>query len=363
VTIDDERWQHCHASTVVVLDDAVLVAWFAGSAEGADDVGIWMARRDADQNWSDAERLDEGDPTPHWNPVLAVAPDGAIWLFYKRGHRISEWQTLVRTTTDGGRTWSRARELVRGDRGGRGPVKNPPVIVGERWFAPASTERWSSVPGEAGRWDAFIDVSDDGGGSWQRQDLPLDHSTCHGAGAIQPALWRNAAGGITALCRSSEGRALRSATLGTMIDSDDGPAFSPLTATSLPNNNSGLGAAALDVAGRRVVVCAHNPDGTDWGSRSTLLLSASTDDGRTWRRLGRIDGSEGTAENAEATPTRRPRGASDRGVDTDGLYEYSYPTVIVNDESLRISYTWQRRGIVLVTLPLAALNDLITAAC
>lgn len=371
-TIDDERWQHCHASTVVAMDDVLLVAWFAGSAEGADDTGIWLTRRDTGGDWSRPDRVDEGDRAPHWNPVLAIAPNGVLWLFYKRGHRISEWQTLVRTSADGGRTWSPARELVPGDRGGRGPVKNPPLVVGERWFAPASVERWPSAPGEVGRWDAFIDVSDDGGDSWRRRELPLDHSVCRGAGAIQPALWRNADDGVTALCRSSEGRALRSATVAAVIGSADVPVFSELEATALPNNNSGLGAAALDVAGRRVVVCAHNAAGADWGSRSTLLLSASLDDGRTWHRLGRLDGVDdgdagspnasvrGPSANAwstDSTAAGRPRGASDRGVDTDGADEYSYPTVIVDGGMLRVSYTWQRRGIVLAALPVAVLSD------
>lgn len=369
-SIDDERWRHCHASTVVAVDDELLAAWFAGSAEGADDTGIWMARRTLGV-WSRPERVDDGEQVPHWNPVLAVAPGGVLWLFFKRGRRISEWQTLVRTSADGGRSWSPARELVRDDHGGRGPVKNPPLVVGERWFAPASIEDWPSTPGRPGRWDSFIDVSDDRGDSWRRCELPIDHATCRGPGAIQPAVWRNADGGVTALCRSSESRALRSATTKSALGAGD-PVFSELTTTGLPNNNSGLGATAFDADGRNIVVCAHNPAAADWGSRSTLVLSASLDDGLTWRRIGRIDGApDGVGPGADALSATdaavgtesseigRPRAASDRGVDTDGSQEYSYPTVIAHGGMLLVSYTWQRRGVALATVPIPALKEAI----
>jgi predicted neuraminidase len=354
VTIDDARWRHCHASTVVRIADQLLVAWFAGSAEGADDTGIWLSRRELDGGWSPAERVDEGENLPHWNPVLAIAPNGMLWLFFKRGRRISEWQTLARTSVDGGRSWSLCRELVPDDRGGRGPVKNPPLVIGERWFAPASLERWPSSPHEMSHWDSFIDISDDCGRTWRRLDLPLDHTACRGAGAIQPALWRNAAGGVTALCRTSEGLAFRSsATASGMVDP---VRFSELEPTELPNNNSGLAAVAFDIGGRRAVVCCHNSATADWGSRSTLVLSASLDDGRTWHTLGRVDGQ---TDDMGAATAGRPRGASDRGVDTDGFGEYSYPTLIVDGQTLIISYTWQRRGIVLATVPITALAETI----
>ena len=42
----------CHASTVLPLPDgSVVAAWFGGSAEGNDDVKIWVSIR-KDDKWS-----------------------------------------------------------------------------------------------------------------------------------------------------------------------------------------------------------------------------------------------------------------------------------------------------------------------
>ena len=62
-------------------------------------------------------------------------------------------------TEDNGETWSEAKELVPGDRGGRGPVKNKSIVLSNGdWLAPASHEE--------GQWRTFVDRSSDGGKTW-----------------------------------------------------------------------------------------------------------------------------------------------------------------------------------------------------
>lgn len=331
LTLDDPRWTQCHASTVAVVDGRPVAAWFAGTREGTPDNRIVVWRDGA------TRVLDTGRDVAHWNPVLAPGPADDLWLFLKVGPRISGWSTLVTHSDDGGRTWDRARELVPGDAsGGRGPVRNPPLVTpGGLWLAPGSVEHWGEPP----RWDPFVDVSDDGGTTWRRAPIPVDHAALTGAGHIQPALWWGRSGPV-ALMRSTEGRAHRS------TSPDGGRTWTAAVPTALPNNNSGLCAVALP-SGR--VVCVHNPSADDWGSRCPLSVSVSDDDGLTWRPALVLDAGDGTSGSR-----LRP---GDGGVLTDGVGEYSYPSAVVDGDLLLVTYTWQRRGIVLATLPITDLED------
>ena len=78
-----------HASTIVETRDGLLAAWFAGSREGASDVGIWTSRR-VGTAWTKPVEVatgvqPDGTRYPCWNPVLFAMSDGSIALFYKVG--------------------------------------------------------------------------------------------------------------------------------------------------------------------------------------------------------------------------------------------------------------------------------------
>lgn len=336
LTLDDPRWMQCHASSVAVVGGGPTVAWFAGTREGTPDnrIVVWSGRR--------TQVLDSGYDVAHWNPVLAPGPGEDLWLFFKVGPRISAWITYVAQSGDGGATWGHVRELVPGDTsGGRGPVKNPPLVTPHGlWLAPGSVERW----GQPARWDPFVDVSSDGGVTWLRSPIPVDHAALTGAGHIQPTLWWGGDGPV-ALMRSTEGCAHRSTSL------DGGRTWTPAAPVTLPNNNSGLTAAVLP-SGR--VACVHNPSAQDWGSRCPLAVSVSDDDGLTWRpSLVLDDGSPWPGVAQRLDPAARPGFApGDAGVVTSGVAEYSYPSVVLDGSDLVVTYTWQRRGIVLARLPI-----------
>ena len=84
-----------------------------------------------------------------WNPVLFRKEDGKIILFYKVGKLISEWVTWYMESEDEGHTFSEPQELVPGDIGGRGPVKNKPIRLSDGTvLAPGSLE------GEL--WDGYL---------------------------------------------------------------------------------------------------------------------------------------------------------------------------------------------------------------
>ncbi|GHF75785.1 putative neuraminidase [Amycolatopsis bartoniae] len=323
VARDDPRFAHSHASTVLPLGGgAALVAWFGGSREGAADVGIWLARREG--TWGTPWRVAGGDE-PHWNPVLHADGDRVL-LFYKAGSPIPRWRTMVRESRDGGRTFSPERELVPGDRGGRGPVKNKLLVLADgTWLAPASVE------GE--RWDAFADRSEDCGKTWQRgENVPA------GPNVIQPAVWQNDRGQVRMVLRSSAGAVYES------TSDDGGRTWALARPTELPNNNSGLDAVRLDDG---LVVLAHNPVAADWGARNPLVLSVSTSDGRRWFRAVTLE---------ERVPDADAIVPAETGIQTGGRAEFSYPAIVPWCDGVAVTYTWQRRGIAFVTVSRAELE-------
>ena len=338
----------CHASTVLAVGDSLLCAWFAGTTEGSPDNGIFLAVREPGGSWGDPRPVagTAADPVAHWNPVLAHAANGAVWLFFKRGPRISEWSTWLCTSADNGATWTAPRELVPGDTGGRGPVRNPPVRAADgAWLAPASTESWAP---DGAIWASFVDRSMDDGHTWDRVDIPIDRSPLSGAGVIQPALWVTGET-VGALLRSSEGHAYLA------ISPDNGRTFAPAVPNTLPNNNSGLTVAQLPDG---TLACVHNPTGTSWGARCPLAVSVSRD-GLHWQTVAIIeDGRTPLGGFAPSLPEASGTGFDphDDGVRTDGTGEYSYPAAVVRDDDLLITYTWQRRGIVCATVPLNLLT-------
>lgn len=303
---DDRPFAQCHASTMIGLDDGrYLLAWFAGSHEKNDDVGIWMAEGKPGA-WSKPHLAVKVRQDPHWNPVLFKAPDGSVYLYFKVGKEIDNWETWVQRSADQGRTWSQARELVPGDKGGRGPVRNQPLVLSDgTWLAPASVEH-NKV------WDVFVDRSTDGGQTWMSSGkLALDRSVVKGEGVIQPAFWESAPGQVHMLMRSSSGRICRS-------DSRDyGKTWSAIYQTSLPNNNSGIDLA--QVAGDTIAVI-FNPVSENWGKRYPITVAVSTDNGQTWPLQVDIEKGRDKAE-------------------------LSYPDLFYQDGYLVACYTWNRQRI------------------
>ncbi len=303
---DDRPFPQCHASTVLRLPDGkFLVAWFGGTREKDDDVGIWLSKG-RPGNWSDPEEVAKLRDDPHWNPVLFQAPDEKVWLFFKVGKSIDFWETWVIKSADGGSTWSEASELVAGDKGGRGPVRNKPVVLSDgTWLAGASNEL-NKV------WNAFADYSTDQGQTWQSTGyLSLDRSQIPEEGIIQPTLWESAPGKVHMLLRSSAGKICRS-------DSEDyGRSWSEVYLTGLPNPNSGIDVARFEDG---TLALAYNRDDENWGARAPLTVALSEDNGKTWPRL--ID--------------------LETGGDED---EFSYPAIISFGDSVAVTYTWQRKKI------------------
>lgn len=307
----------CHASTLVELPGGgLLCAWFGGTQEKADDVAIWTARFE-NGAWSTPLLAAKIAEIAHWNPVLDRVGD-SVYLYFKVGEDPKVWSTRWQRSEDGGRTWSAQEELVPTDIGGRGPVKNKPIHLSDgAWLAPASTETKTL-------WAAFADRSEDQGKTWTRtEDWSVDKSLLKGIGAIQPTLWESEPGKVHALMRTGEGRIWRA-------DSEDGgKSWGAVSATDLPNNNSGIDLLRLD-DGRLLLV--YNPVGKNWGPRTPLDLALSKDNGDTWTTIAHLED------------------------DPDLKGEYSYPAIVGTSQGVAICYTWRRDRVRCWQFPLDALD-------
>jgi predicted neuraminidase len=303
---DDRPFRSCHASTLIVLPDGdIVAAWFGGERERAPDVAIWVSRRTGGQ-WAPPQVAADQEGIPHWNPVLYRRDDGVLILYYKIGHKISDWITMFVCSYDDGRTWSQPEPLVENGVGGWGPVKNKMIALQDgAILAPNSLEP---------AWDCFVDISYDSGASWVRSEtVPLDHTVLIGKGIIQPTIWESAPGTVHMLTRSTEGAIFRS------DSADGGKTWCPAYATEMPNNNSGIDLVKLD---NGTLVMAYNPtvpvEGTIKGPRTPLVLRMSDDNGLTWHSEFMLD---------------------------QGEKQYSYPAIVAAGSDLHVTYTWKRERI------------------
>jgi len=287
--IENAPTSSCHASTIESYKGNLYVAWFGGTKEGADDVNIWLVVKGG-KRWSVPVKMSQSDGVPHWNPVL-FAFDGKLFLYYKKGKPIPKWQTVYRVLEND--VWSDEAELVPGDYGGRGPVKNKPIKLRESGLIVAGAS------GEGEKWWAFADVSRDGI-NWHAQKF-IDADV----NLIQPTLWETD-NGVHALMRSNACWAYRS--------DFDGVRWSSAYPTSLPNNNSGLDLVCEN--GKVYAVC--NPISENWGARTPLVIAISSDNGVTWPESLVLENGEG---------------------------EFSYPAVIEDGENLHVVYTYKRQSI------------------
>jgi predicted neuraminidase len=114
-----------HSSAVTALPDgSLMTAWFAGSREGAADVQVRAARFDAKTGeWGAEQVLATRSSTQQGtqryirklgNPVIALAPDNRLWLFYV-SVSMGGWAgsaVNVMVSDDLGEHWSAPRQLI-----------------------------------------------------------------------------------------------------------------------------------------------------------------------------------------------------------------------------------------------------------
>lgn len=306
----DGTFPACHASTIVETNPGeFMAAWFAGSHEGANDVGIWISRLEKNK-WSAplqiaVEKDSAGRQVPCWNPVLFNTKENVLYLFYKAGPNPREWWGMVMQSSDNGETWKKPSALPSGF---LGPIKNKPVQLSDGTIIfPSSTE-------SAAEWSVHVEITDEKLSAFRKINIEADS----GVGVIQPTILIHPDNRLQMLCRS------RQNVISESWSEDNGLHWSKLSKTSVPNPNSGIDAAVI----RSGLFClVYNPllQGKDWFYGRNVLKAAVSEDGKNWNDVYEFENEK------------------------EG--EFSYPAVIVGtDKNLHITYTWNRKNIKYVVL-------------
>jgi len=304
----DVTFPSCHASTIIQNGRGLVAAWFGGTREKNPDVCIWVSRQ-VNGIWTrPAEAANgiqyKGKRYPCWNPVLFRSGE-KILLFYKVGPSPSEWWGELKTSDDGGMTWSQANRLPEGI---IGPVKNKPVPAGGYLLCPSSTE-------DKG-WQVHMEFTADNGLTWERTDAINDTAKVE---AIQPTILIHP-DKIQILCRSTMGKILSS------WSEDNGRTWSALIPVVLRNPNSGIDAVTLK-DGRHLLIYNHLNNGRN------MLNAAISENGVDWKAAILLEN------------------------DQKGK-EFSYPAVIQTADGLvHVTYTWNRKQIKHVVIDPAKISS------
>lgn len=320
---DTAPFPSSHAATIVELPNGeLLCAFFGGTRERHPDVEIRLSRKPVGGQWTaptsvaDGVQAD-GKRLPTWNPVLFQPAGGDLMLFYKVGPSPKEWWGMLKTSRDGGRTWSEARRLPDGI---VGPIKNKPIQLADGTIISGSST-------EDQGWRIHLERSTDGGKAWQRIG-PINPDAK--IGAIQPTLLAYSDGRIQMLCRTRDEHGFVAQSWST----DGGVTWSDLKATTLPNNNSGFDGVTLR-DGRQLLVYNHSTrtqPGMGHKGRGILNVALSRD-GEHWDAALVLD-----------------------HLDEPGK-QFSYPAVIQSRDGLvHVVYTWHRKRIKHVVLDPARLH-------
>jgi predicted neuraminidase len=190
------------------------------------------------------------------------------------------------------------------------------VLADGAWLSGSSTE------GNSDGWRVHFELSRDAGQTWSIMGQPAKGV---GFDAIQPSVLFFPGGKLEALCRTKQGVVAQT------WSKDGGKTWSALTATDLPNPNSGTDAITL-ADGRQLLVYNHSGHRAEEakGNRYPLDIALSKD-GVSWKHV--------------LTLEDEPLGSG-----------YAYPAVIqTSDGRVHITYTWNRKMIKHVVLDPAKL--------
>ncbi len=353
-----------HAANLAFLADGTLTCvWFGGTMEGMGDISVYMSRlTPGADRWSEPEKMSDDPAKSEQNPLVFNAPDGHVWLLYTSQTSGDQDGAVVkcRISEDGGKSFAAPTILC--DLPGTF-VRQPVIVNGKGdWLLPVF--RCISLPGQ--RWSGDADtagvlISRDAGRSWQMREIEGS------LGAVHMNIVPLDDDRMIAFFRDRFSENIRAS-----LSADQGESWSVPEQTNLPNNNSSI--QAIGLKDRRIAMAynhssaatsdarrqslydeidsdkapvAETPDTTArkavWGvPRAPLSLAISVDENGSFERKIDLDTGDGycLSNNSKDMINR----------------EFSYPSIIEGpDGALHVAYTYYRRAIKYVRLPLESI--------
>ena len=354
-----------HAANLLPLPNGdLLCVWFSGTQEGMSDISVYSARLAAgSERWSDLRKLSEDSTRSEQNPVLFLAPSGALWLFWtsqKAGNQDSA-VVMRRISNDNGATWGPIEVFIDTP----GTFVRQPIIVLDNgdWLLPV----FYCVPVPGKKWVgdkdySAVKISSDQGKTWTEVAVPGS------TGCVHMNIEKLDDGSLVAVFRS------RWADHVYLTRShDNGRSWDVPIPSGLPNNNSSVqmtrltnghlaivfnNVRAKESTERRLSLYDEIEDGADegasdgseetsptaggsagegrtafWGTpRAPLSIAISEDGGRTWSRIRDLEVGDGFCLTNNSSDARNR--------------EYSYPLIKQTpDGAIHIAYTYFRQRI------------------
>ena len=228
-----------HASTIAETQGGLVAAWFGGTREGADDVGIWLSRY-AGGKWSGAGRGRQRQASGR--QAAPLLEPGAVPVRRRRADALLQgraepqtWWGMLRTSRDGGRTWSDGAALAgrhsRSDQEQAGAARRRDDHRVQQHRDARGAERGASTSSAAS--------TAGGPGPRCEPPAPADGTSDRRHPAEHPV---HPAGRLQAVGRTRSGRVFET------WSTDGGKTWTPTTLTALPNPNAGTDAVTLGTA-------------------------------------------------------------------------------------------------------------------
>jgi predicted neuraminidase/peroxiredoxin len=286
-TIPDVPAHHCSTIAEAANGD-LLVVWYGGSYESADDQSLFLSRRkQGERAWSKPEVLIRDSIQPPGNAVVFRAGGKRMFIVWcrmeasrplRRGGGWGQTRLFFRTSRDHGQSWSKDQPFLGGLPEG---LRNLPITLGSGELLLPLGHSFAG--------------SGNGGQTWE-------HLGSVDSGG-QPTVIQRSDGSLLTLLRKSP-RILQAESR------DAGRTWSKPIATDLKNPDAGIALTQLR-NGHLVLVFNDSV-----AARTPLSIARSLDEGRTWLPPLALESNPG---------------------------EYSYPCVMqASNGRIHITYTFRR---------------------